>query len=391
MGCFGNTKRFLQTIGSLDKLTIQKNLEVTFHHPEKGLVTFRCPSFPSPYHIILGILRLKTVSVRARFRLLLLLRQITPQSRRVPIGDSMTVDEWLTSCHQTEECKKYFWNVIATATLNESPQQAAASLFVKVLREAFLNGREGSVLMVPNKGLSELYVEDAQRFVRQHAGEVLNRARVRRITFSRERAVGVELVSGRHLRPKALISSVPLADLLAVIPKQFHALLRDRGGTDVISHSGIVTIHLWLDRRVMERDFVSLPDSPIQWVFNKVRIFQNGERGDSYLSCVISGARALLSWEKDELVTLAIEEVTKAFPKARAAKLVHSLVIKEKRATLSSSPRVQECRLPATTHWKNLFLAGDWTDTGLPSTIESAVTSGFSAARLAREFLDGKN
>jgi len=389
MGCFENTKHFLQTIGSLDKLTIQKNLEVTFHHPEKGPVTFRCPSVPSPYHIVLGILRLKTLSVRDRFRLLLLLRQIASEDQRVIIGDNLTVDEWLTSCNQTEECKKYFWNVIATATLNESPQQAAASLFVKVLREAFLNGREGSVLMIPNKGLSDLYVNDSQRFIRQHNGEVLNRTRVRRIIFSREGAIGVELINGRRLRAKAFISSVPPVDLLAIMPKQFDSLLTDRASADALTYSGIVTISLWLDRLVMDRDFVSLPDSPIQWVFNKARILKNGQREESYLSCVISGASAMLSWEKDELVTLAIEEVRKAFPEARAAKLVHSLVIKEKRATLSSSPRVQQCRLPAKTHWKNFFLAGDWTDTGLPSTIESAVTSGFTAATLARQYLEG--
>ena len=299
----------------------------------------------------------------------------------------MTVDEWLTSCHQTEECKKYFWNVIATATLNESPQQASASLFVKVLREAFLTGRDGSVLMIPNKGLSDLYVDDAQRFIRQRGGEVLNRARVKRIIFSRDEAVAVELMSGRRLRSKAFISSIPLLDLLGIMPKHFGASVRGRRGAYAMSYSGIVTINLWLDRQVMERDFVSLPDSPIQWVFNKNRIFLDGVRDGSYLSCVVSGAGELLAWEKDKLVSLAIEEVKRLFPAARSARLVHSLVIKEKRATLSSSPKMRRYRLPAETQWKNFFLAGDWTDTGLPSTIESAVTSGFKAARLAREHL----
>jgi squalene-associated FAD-dependent desaturase len=387
MGCFGNTKRFFQTIGSLDKLTIQKNLEVAFHHPEKGLVTFRCPSLPSPYHIVLGLLRLRTLMVRDRLRMLFLLRKISQQSQPKLSQDSMTVDEWLTSCHQTEESKKYFWNVIATATLNDSPKHAAASLFVKVLKEAFLNGREGSVLMIPNKGLSKVYVEDAQRFLRKNGGEVVNRARVNRISFSRGEAIAVELVNGRRLRSKALISAVPLIDLVAIMPKQFGASVRGRRSEDGMRHSGIVTINLWLDRQVMERDFVSLPDSPIQWVFNKNRIFSNGRREDSYLSCVVSGAGQMLSWQKDRLVTLALEGVKKAFPEARRAKLVHSLVIKEKRATLSSSPRFQRCRLPATTQWKNFFLAGDWTETGLPSTIESAVTSGFKAARLGQEYL----
>jgi squalene-associated FAD-dependent desaturase len=391
MGCFVNTKRFFQAIGSFEKLTIQKNLEVTFHHPEKGLVTFRCPNLPSPYHVVLGILRLKTLALRDRLRLLSLLRQVGSGSQQILSGDGMTVDEWLTSHHQTDECKEYFWNVIATATLNENPKQASAALFVKVLREAFLNGREGSALMIPNRGLSELYVDDAQRFIKAHGGEVITRARVKRIIFSRDEAVAVELMSLRRLRSRAFISSVPLIDLLAMMPRQFAPSLRSRWREDGMTYSGILTTNLWLDRQVMDSDFVSPLDSPIQWVFNKNRIFLDGTRDGSYLSCVVSGAGELLDWEKDRLVSLAIEELKRAFPSARSAKLLHSLVIKEKRATLSSSPVMNQYRLPAETRWRNFFLAGDWTDTGLPSTIESAVTSGFKAARLVGDCLESAN
>src|SRR3972149_758744 len=113
---------FSLTIGTLGKLNIQRNLEVTFHHREKGFVTFRCPSLPSPFHLIAGILRLNPLSLRDRLRLSSLLAQVGMQNKRVVNNDGMTVDEWLTSCTQTEECKENFWNVIATATLNENPQ-----------------------------------------------------------------------------------------------------------------------------------------------------------------------------------------------------------------------------------------------------------------------------
>jgi squalene-associated FAD-dependent desaturase len=387
MGCFKNTKHFFEMIGSLDKLNIQRNLEVTFHHREKGFVTFRCPSLPSPFHLAAGILRLKTLSLPDRFRLLSLLVQVRRKKEQTLIKDGMTVDEWLTSYKQTEECKENFWNVIATATLNESPQQASARLFLKVLREAFLNGRDGSVLMIPNKGLSDLYVDDAQRYIHEHGGEVINRTRVRRVIFSGERASAVELSNVRRLRARAFVSSIPLLDLLPILPKRNGALSIEQSGIRGISHSGILTINLWLDRQVMDKDFVSLLGSPIQWVFNKKRFFLDGKGEGSYLSCVISGAGELLSWKNESLVALAVDEVAKAYPEARSAKLVHSLVIKEKRATMSSSPRMEGYRLPAKTQWQNLFLAGDWIDTGLPSTIESAVTSGFNAARLAREYL----
>jgi squalene-associated FAD-dependent desaturase len=387
MGCFKNTKRFFEMIGSFGKLHIQRNLEVTFHHREKGFVTFRCPSLPSPFHVVVGILRLDTLSLRNRLRLLSLFVQVGQQNRRASIKDGMTVDEWLTSHSQTKGCKENFWNVIATATLNENPQQASASLFLKVLHEAFLNGRDGSVLMVPNQGLSDLYVDSAQSYIREHGGGVVNRTRVKRVVFSGRRAAAVELITGRRLRAQAIISSVPLVDLLRILPKRNVTLPTDIGKRGGMSYSGILTINLWLDRQVMDRDFVSLLGSPVQWVFNKKRIFLDGDGGGSYLSCVISGAGELLSWKSESLVELAVDEVSRAYPEARSARVVHSLVIREKRATMSSSPRMERYRLSARTQWQNLFLAGDWTDTGLPSTIESAVTSGFNASRLAREYL----
>jgi squalene-associated FAD-dependent desaturase len=387
MGCFKNTKHFFEMVGSLGKLNIQRNLEVTFHHREKGFVTFRCPSLPSPFHLVVGILRLTTLSFRGRLRLLSLLVQVSRQKERTLIKDGMTVDEWLTSCNQTEECKVNFWNVISTATLNEGPQQASASLFLKVLREAFLNGREGSVLMIPSKGLSDLYVDDARTYIHEHGGEVINRTRVRRLLFSGKRAAAVELSTGRRFRACAFVSSIPLLDLLPILPKRSSALPGEIGETKGILHSGILTINLWLDRQVMNGDFVSLLGSPVQWVFNKKRIFLDGAGEGSYLSCVISGAGELLSWKNESLVALAVEEVARAYPETHSAKVVHSLVIREKRATMASSPRMERFRLPAKTQWQNLFLAGDWTDTGLPSTIESAVTSGFNASRLVREYL----
>jgi squalene-associated FAD-dependent desaturase len=387
MGCFKNTKCFFEMIGTLGKLNTQRNLEVTFHHREKGFVTFRCPSLPSPFHLVVGIVQLKTLSLRDRLRLLSLVVQVGWQNKGALIRDGLTVDEWLTSCNQTEECKENFWNVIATATLNESPRQASASLFLKVLREAFLNGRDGSVLMVPNKGLSDLYVEDAQKYIHEHGGEVINRTRVRRVIFSGERASAVELGAGRRLRARAFISSIPLLDLLPIFPRRSGTLPRETGEIKGISHSGILTINLWLDRDVMGKDFVSLLGSPVQWVFNKKRIFLDGAGKGNYLSCVISDAGELLSWKNESLVALAVDEVARAYPETRSAKVVHSLVIREKRATMSSSPTMERFRLPARTQWHNLFLAGDWTDTGLPSTIESAVTSGFNAAGLVREFL----
>ena len=390
MGCFRETRRFLDMIGAQGKLTVQKNLEVTFYHPEKGIVVFRCPPLPSPFHIGVGLLRLKVLSMTDRLKLFSVLWEVAFGKDRLLKSDNLTVDEWLTLCNQSEPCKKYFWNVIATATLNDNPKYAAAGLFVKVLREGFLNGRENSVLMIPNTGLSELYVEDARRIIETRGGQLMTNAEVAKVEFSGSEAVGVNLKNGERIPAQVVISSVPLYDLRTIVPDWSTQIPAPSNNLNWIPSSGIATINLWLDRPIMEQEFVSVLDSPIQWIFNKSKVFLNGKKDSSYLSCVISGAGEMLAWEKEQLVRLALDEVGKVYPQASIAELVHSVVVKEKRATLSSSPAMQRYRLPARTSWENFFLAGDWTDTGLPATIESAVKSGFTAAGLAHEYL-GRN
>ena len=387
MGCFQNTKTFLHTIGSYQKLVTQNNLHVTFYHPKRGFVNFRCPNLPAPFHVIAGLLRLKTLSWKDRFQLLQVLWNVAKDSGRSLTADRMTVEEWLKSCNQSVESRKFFWNIIATATLNQKPEVASASLFIKVLKETFLRSKRDSVLMIPRVGLSKLYVEDACEFIRKHRGNVKAGLGVSRILFSGDRAVAVEQRTGDHIEASTVISAIPLLDLVATIPDGSLVPIDVEKDLDSLSHSPILTVNLWLDRPIMDTDFVSLVDSPIQWIFNKNKIFSNGTAKGSYLSCLVSGADELLTFEKDQLVSLALDEIGKAYPKARDAKLIHSLVLKEKRATLPSSRGAQKFRLPPKTKWKNFFLAGDWTDTGLPATIESAVTSGYTAAKLAHEYL----
>jgi uncharacterized protein with NAD-binding domain and iron-sulfur cluster len=140
----------------------------------------------------------------------------------------------------------------------------------------------------------------------------------------------------------------------------------------------------------MEQDFVALLDSRVHWVFNKSKIYGSNNRTSQYLSLVISGAASLMSVDSGDLVKAALKDLSAAFPLARNAELVHSLVVKEKRATFSPRPGVEEHRPSSKTQVENLFLAGDWTDTGYPATIEGAVLSGRKAAESVANMLGEK-
>ncbi len=149
--------------------------------------------------------------------------------------------------------------------------------------------------------------------------------------------------------------------------------------------SPIVTVNLWFDRGVLPAPFVGFPGRTFQWVFDKRQVFGDSA---SHLSFVSSGAAAVVAESNERLASLAYEELTAALPAARAAKRLRSLVVRERRATFSLAPG-QPPRPSASTGVRGLVMAGDWTDTGLPATIEGAVVSGHRAARLALEQLSG--
>ncbi len=142
----------------------------------------------------------------------------------------------------------------------------------------------------------------------------------------------------------------------------------------------IVSLQLWLDRKVLNDTFAALIDTSVQWAFDAGALLKNQKTSGQHLSFVISGAERFSKMKKDELVDLAWKDLCSVLPAARQAKILNALAIKEKRATFIPAPGLESKRPSAQTRFKNLFLAGDWTDTGFPATIEGAIRSGVKAA-----------
>jgi zeta-carotene desaturase len=194
----------------------------------------------------------------------------------------------------------------------------------------------------------------------------------------------VRLSSGVTVRPGAVISAVPYFDIPKVFGNGEEVGIHH---TDQFVSSPIVTLHLWFDRHFMHENFAALLDSPLHWIFNKSKLYGHGEDGLLYLSIVISGADEMVERSKETLTADARAELSKYYPGAAEARIVHSVIIKEKRATFSPSVGIEKIRPPFATRYTNVFLAGDWTDTKLPATIEGAILSGRKCAALVRDTL----
>jgi hydroxysqualene dehydroxylase len=374
-GCYRETFRLLERIGAMSNVRVQPSLSVPYLDDEGHRSVLACPPLPSPLHLLGAVFRWDALSWPERFRSLYvgsaLMRARNGRASEVP---AETVADWLTRHRQRGRLREWLWEPLAVAALNQAPEEAAAAPFVRVLAEMFGPNRRDASLVLPVTPLDDMYAAPAQRYIEAHGGAVRLHA-LARVHLDHGRVDGVDM-RGETVQADAVIAAVPWFALPALFSgdaSPLSGLLRDAAAID---SKPIVTVNLWYDRAVMDEVFVGLPGRAMQWVFDKRQAF--GERA-SHLSLVSSGSDDLVSMDNEALVRLAAREVAEAIPGACTAALRRGTVIREKHATFSLAPG-QPARPPVRTPVDGLFLAGDWIDTGLPGTIESAAVAGHRAA-----------
>ena len=382
-GCYRAALQFLERIGAIGNVRVQPSLSVPYIDRAGRRSILKCPALPSPWHLLAGVLAWDAMGWADRLAALKLAgplrraRRELAQSGTVSPEPDGTVSEWLAAHGQRARLREWLWEPLAVAALNQSPDVASAAPFVRVLAEMFGPDPAASALVLPSRPLHRMYAEPARTFIEARGGDVRVNALARVIVEGgRVRAVHVR---GDRIETTRVIAAVPWFDLRRLFgpdpPPQLEAILDGAGG---MVSMPIVTVNLWYDRRVMDDTFAGLPGREMQWVFDKRIAFG---RDASHLSLVSSGATRLTAMSQEQLTALARREVEDAFPAARAARLTHATVVREKQATFSLAPG-QPARPRTLTPVHGLYLAGDWIDTGLPGTIESAVVSGHEAARL---------
>jgi squalene-associated FAD-dependent desaturase len=381
LGCYAETFTFLGDIGALDRVRMQPQLAVTMIDRAGRRSRLTCPALPAPFHVVAGILDWDALSWTDRLSVLGMAvplrnarRELQPGSTAKAASPGETVENWLIRNGQTPRLREMLWDPLALAALNQSPQQAAAPVFARVLAEMFGDDPRAAAIALPVKPLHLMYAEPARQFIEQAGGTVRTGATAR-IKVHDDAVVAVES-SGEQWSANRVIAAVPwyaMADLFEGEPPALVDVI-DRARR--MSSSPIVTVNLWFDRGVMDEPFIGLPGRAMQWVFDKRLVF-DGEL--SHLSMVSSGALSSVGLTNMALVAQAHAEILDAMPESRAARLTGATVVREPRATFSLAPG-EPARPSTETTVRGLLLAGDWIDTGLPATIESAVRSGHRAA-----------
>jgi squalene-associated FAD-dependent desaturase len=381
LGCCTNLLDFYRRAGVQDKIRWYEKL--TFLEPGGRASVIEPSSLPAPLHTAPAFLRAECLSLRDKVaisRAMAALAPSTPADR----GESFL--EWLKHHGQTARAIERFWKTILVSALNEDLDQVAVPYAAQVVRESFLKSAAAGRMGIPTVPLTDLY-STAGEYIRARGGEIQLRAGVE--SFQAEGTDVRVTANGQEQKFDYLVTAVPFDVLGRLLPDSpLAAPLAAALGK--FSSSPITGIHLWFDRQISELDHAVLLDRTIQWMFHKSRLIQARgsearEDGGSYVELVVSCSRSLVEKSKTEIVDMAVKEAQEFFPRAREAKLVKSTVIKEVHATYSPRPGVDQYRPEAATAWPRVFLAGDWTSTGWPATMEGAVRSGYLAAEaLAR-------
>ena len=388
LGCCTNLDDFYRRVGSANKIKFFDRL--VFLDPQGRRGEMQAGILPAPFHMTGSFAKFAPLTLKdklsiARAMLAILRTSGRPRGLAEPGGISML--DWLRGQRQTKGAIERFWRVVLVSALDEELDKTDARYGIDVFWKAFLSNRTGYRMGVPIVPLAELY-DGCKNFIEGKGGEVQLRSPVRSLRIENGALSAVRFDNDREESADACIFAVPhttFADLLSPEIRESDPAFRNLQN---LKDSPITGVHLWFDREVTTEPFITLLDTTTQWVFNKTALYgpaANGEKGKNvtngqYLQLVISASYDLLPRPRQEIIDLCLKEVRQALPAARNANLVKATVIKETAATFSPQPGVDRWRPKQETSIRKMFLAGDWTATDWPATMEGAVRSGYLAA-----------
>lgn len=363
MGCYEETIAFLKKIDAYDKFSFQESLRIPFVMPNGAIHKLESQKYFYPFNLLIAIMNYKVLSVKERFKVIDFFLDLMCCSS-CDLKDK-TVAEWLKCKNQSENSIKAFWEILVVGALNTTIANASAEIFSEVLKTIFLTGNKSATILLPKVPLTQFYVDDAVRFIMLRNGIILQSEKVTRYEI-KENVIS-KLISNKNSYEDFdyVVFALPAHSLERIVNASSQSFPIPK-----FHYSPIINVHFWLKDNPFEEKFYSLINSKIHWMFNH----------GSHITLTSSSADDLILFEEGEIKRLFYSELEKYFPIFHKEIVVDSKVIKEKRATFVPDIISNEARNNFCYSIGKMIIAGDWTATGLPSTIEGAVLSGKYAA-----------
>jgi len=352
--CCTNLQDFYKRLNVADQIHFYR--EFYWIEPSGRMSVMKRGLLPAPLHFTESFAKLKFLSMADKMSVASGLLAVKYEYGRRADLEKITMAEWLREKKQTPRAIERFWRQVLVSAINEELDKMAAAHGLQVLYLGFLANSTAYEMGVPRVALGDLY--SAQAWKQYEAVKFCYKCPVERLEIEDGRARG-------PMKADAYVLAVPFERVNALAPELELDLA-------AFTHSPITGIHLWFDRSITDLPHATLLDRTIQWMYNK--------KDGRHLQLVVSASRSLTEMPRADVIALALRELAEFFPNVAQAKLERAHVVKEVRATYSAVPGLEEKRPLQKTKIPNLFLAGDWTKTGWPATMEGAVRSGYLAA-----------
>jgi len=389
LGCCTNLEDFYRRVGAADKIKFFDRL--VFLDPQGMTGIMQADFLPAPVHMTGSFLFFAPLSYLDKLSIARALAAMLFAGGRPKDSygsEPISMFEWLRRRKQTPVAIERFWRVVLVSALNEELDRTDARFGIDVFWKAFLANRTGYRMGVPSVPLSELY-DGCRIAIEKKGGEVILRSPVRSLCFETGTLKAAIFDGAREEAADSFVLALPHDRIADLLPPEIRNANRALRHLEKFKVSPITGVHLWFDREVTHESFITLLDTQTQWIFNKTALYgpeppsadnAAGKKNGQYLQLVISASYDLLRKSREEIIDVCLKEVRQALPHAREAQLIKATVIKEAAATFSPLPGVDDWRPAQETKTPGLFLAGDWTATGWPATMEGAVRSGYLAA-----------
>lgn len=365
---YHNTFDFLKLIGSYDKLEFQKQLEVIFYDNQANRYKLKALKIKQPLDILIGLLNYRKLKLKDKISAIKFFSKIKNGKISENSVKGLNSDELFAKNSQTEGIIRFFWKPFILAVFNAEPKQTSAYLLVKILKKGFIE-KDGSKLVFSKVFLNELIVKPAVEYLENKCVKIITNKRIIKINFNDNYVDSLISEDNVVIKSDFYVCSVPFFEFNEIIniPGIYSGLLIP---------SPIVNVHFRFDRNtenLFPSRFAGLLNTNSQWIF-KV--------SSNQICVVISAANEIAKLEKEEIILLCKEELEKCLINFSNYKIIGQRVIKEMRATFVPDKNSLSNRPKNETGINNFFLAGDWTDTEMPATIEGAVKSGRDCSEL---------
>jgi len=373
--CCTAYRDFLARIGASDGVVLQDRLSIPVVSPGRPVEVIARDALPAPLHLARTLLRYRHLTGPERWsavRTALRLRRLDPDA---PELDERSFGEWLAAQGQSPRAVDGLWDLICRPTLNLPSADASLALAAMVFRTGLLSDSRAADIGYARVPLAALHAEPAARALRAAGASIHTDTPVVGIARGVDGAVcGVDLDDG-YVVADAVVLAVPHRAAAALLP---HGAVPDSDRLSELGESPIVNVHVVFDRRVTELELAAGVGTPVQWVFD--RTAASGIEEGQCLAVSLSAADEQIGRPAAQLSSGIVDALRDLFPPARAARVVDTIVTREGAATFRAAPGTRRLRPPARTAVPGLYLAGAWTDTGWPATMEGAVRSGTAAA-----------